>query len=254
MSSSIFTESIRSWVLSVMFAVAFPGVSYGQIIGFFPQADSITVRGGDLPPGLICHVIDTQGGVDTIDIKPTLGVPMYAGGPSGQRIDHCFFAVHDSLNLNQYRLYIRGLPPFLEDPQIISFDSSFYLFGRFIVSLYVETGSGNIDSSEVRFYADATGGVEPVGSGQPSETRLLPNFPNPFNPTTTIGYELAHASLVSLKVYNILGQEVNSLVEQFMPAGFHSVQLTMPGMASGVYICSFQAGGVTKTSKLVLLR
>jgi Secretion system C-terminal sorting domain len=251
----MFTESIRFWALSVMFAMAFPGVSYGQIIGFFPQADSITIRGGDVPPGLICHLIDIQGGIDTIDIQPAFGFPMYAGGPSGQRIDHCFFSVHDSLNVNQYRLYIRGFP-FPEDPKIISFDSTFYLsfWGRFTISLYVETDSGNIDSSLARFYADPAGDVELAASGQPSETRLLSNFPNPFNPNTTIGYELGHASQVSLKVYNMLGQEVTSLVEQFMPAGFHSIQLSMPGMASGMYVCRLQAGGVTKTSKIVLLR
>jgi hypothetical protein len=80
------------------------------------------------------------------------------------------------------------------------------------------------------------------------------NYPNPFNPTTTIRYELPHASRVSLKVYNTLGQEVATLVNETKPAGVFTVTFDAGGLASGVYFYRLQAGDIVQVKRLILLK
>jgi hypothetical protein len=80
------------------------------------------------------------------------------------------------------------------------------------------------------------------------------NYPNPFNPSTTIRYELPHASQVSLKVYNTLGQEVATLVNETKPGGAYTVEFNAGNLASGVYLYRLQAGNFVETRKLVVLR
>jgi photosystem II stability/assembly factor-like uncharacterized protein len=82
---------------------------------------------------------------------------------------------------------------------------------------------------------------------------LAQNFPNPFNATTTIRYELPRASTVSLKIFNVLGQLVETLVNESKGSGSFRVQWNA-SVPSGVYFCRMQAGTFTGTKKLLLLK
>lgn len=88
----------------------------------------------------------------------------------------------------------------------------------------------------------------------PKEFALSQNYPNPFNPTTTIKYDLPKESHVTLTMYNILGQEVITLVNEDLKAGYQSVQWNAGNVASGVYFYRLQAGDFVQTKKLLLLR
>ncbi|GEM_PF-6286198 len=88
----------------------------------------------------------------------------------------------------------------------------------------------------------------------PAAFALLQNYPNPFNPVTTIRYELPKASNVSLKVYNILGQEVAVLVNEEKPAGFYAVRFDGQNLGTGVYFYRLQTGPYTSTKKLLLIK
>ncbi len=88
----------------------------------------------------------------------------------------------------------------------------------------------------------------------PSAYKLDQNYPNPFNPSTTINYALPKASNVKLIIYNLLGQEVTTLVNSFNQAGKHSVNFNAANLASGVYIYSIKADGFTASKKLMLLK
>jgi hypothetical protein len=87
-----------------------------------------------------------------------------------------------------------------------------------------------------------------------SEFNLHQNFPNPFNPATTITYSLPKATHVRLKIYNLLGREVATLVDQQMPAGAHQVAWNAQGVASGVYFYKISAGNYSKSHKMILLQ
>ncbi|MFQ5632628.1 MAG: T9SS type A sorting domain-containing protein, partial [bacterium] len=102
-------------------------------------------------------------------------------------------------------------------------------------------------------------GVADKEIGLPDSYLLHQNFPNPFNPQTTIKYQLKHTSDVRLEIYNLLGQRVITLVDEQQPAGFYAVQWSGQDalyreIASGVYLYRLQAGEFTSVRKLTLLR
>jgi photosystem II stability/assembly factor-like uncharacterized protein len=88
----------------------------------------------------------------------------------------------------------------------------------------------------------------------PDYSALQQNYPNPFNPTTTIKYELASGAQVSLKVYDVLGREVLTLVDKDEFAGQHQVVLDASELSSGVYFYRLRAGDFTDTKRLLLLK
>jgi hypothetical protein len=88
----------------------------------------------------------------------------------------------------------------------------------------------------------------------PKEYSLQQNYPNPFNPSTTIGFELPHASRVSLKVYNLLGQEVMNLVDDEIQAGAYEVQFNAASLSSGMYIYRLRAGDYAATKRMILMK
>ncbi len=98
--------------------------------------------------------------------------------------------------------------------------------------------------------------VENPSSGLISEYRLYNNYPNPFNPTTTIRFSLPTVSLVTIKVYDVLGREMATLLNGYKNAGINSVQFESSRyhLTSGVYFYRMQAGVFTETKKLLLLK
>jgi uncharacterized delta-60 repeat protein len=88
----------------------------------------------------------------------------------------------------------------------------------------------------------------------PARFGLDQNHPNPFNPATTIGYQLKTASYATLKVYDIAGRLVVTLVDGWRQAGSHSITFDGSRLASGVYLVRLEAGGFTATQKMVLLK
>ncbi|MCZ7615680.1 MAG: T9SS type A sorting domain-containing protein [Ignavibacteriaceae bacterium] len=96
---------------------------------------------------------------------------------------------------------------------------------------------------------------------QDEETEVIPdsysltqNFPNPFNPTTTIQFSIPVSGLVQLSIYNILGEEVKTLLNEEKSAGNHSVQFNASHLASGIYLYRIQAENFVQTKKMILLK
>ena len=104
-------------------------------------------------------------------------------------------------------------------------------------------------------------GVQELVTGVVKENNTIPNvyslnqnYPNPFNPSTTISYAIPATQLVTLKIYNLLGQEVATLVNQEQTAGNYTVKLDASSFASGIYFYSLQAGNFTSTKKMMLMK
>jgi hypothetical protein len=80
------------------------------------------------------------------------------------------------------------------------------------------------------------------------------NYPNPFNPITTISWQLTRSSLVKLSVYNTLGQRVATLLSEFQHPGYHQLEWDASDMASGIYFYRLEAGPHVETKKMVVLK
>ncbi len=82
----------------------------------------------------------------------------------------------------------------------------------------------------------------------------IKNFPNPFNPTTLINYQLPKISEVELSIYNTIGQKVVTLVSVRQNAGYHQVEWDASGHTSGVYFLILKAGSFSSTQKMLLIK
>jgi Secretion system C-terminal sorting domain len=91
-------------------------------------------------------------------------------------------------------------------------------------------------------------------SGIPKEYSLIQNYPNPFNPATTIQYSVAGRRIVTLKVYDILGREVATLVNKEKNPGVYEIKFDGSKLSSGVYFYRIQAGNFVQTKKMLLLK
>jgi hypothetical protein len=87
-----------------------------------------------------------------------------------------------------------------------------------------------------------------------TETKLFANYPNPFNPSTVIKYQLSDASQVSLKVYDLMGREVAMLVNSYQNKGSYDVTFNATGFASGIYFYKLNTNGKQLINKMLLMK
>ena len=88
----------------------------------------------------------------------------------------------------------------------------------------------------------------------PKEFRLRQDFPDPFNPTTTIKCDLPISVKVTMRVYDILGREVMRQVNEIVPAGYHEAAINARGLSSGIYFYRIEAGTFARTRKMTILK
>jgi hypothetical protein len=96
--------------------------------------------------------------------------------------------------------------------------------------------------------------TESTVAAVPTDYALKPNFPNPFNPSTVIQYQLPKTSNVTITVHDILGRTVATLVNERKAAGYHQVNFKASNFASGTYFYRIQAGEFVQTKKMLLVK
>jgi hypothetical protein len=101
---------------------------------------------------------------------------------------------------------------------------------------------------------DQMTGVKTSANRTPVTYFLSQNYPNPFNPSTTISYQLPAAGKVTLKVFDILGREITTLVNEDKTAGNYKVNFNGSRLGSGIYFYQLRSGSFIQTKKLVLLK
>ncbi len=115
------------------------------------------------------------------------------------------------------------------------------------------TGERSVFSPVASFVPMAVSAVSP-GAVARASFKLAQNYPNPFNPVTVISYELAVASQVTVKVFDVLGNEVATLVNEEKQVGSNSVMFNAGNLSSGIYYYQLKAGSFVKTNKMLLLK
>ncbi|HEY5535786.1 MAG TPA: S8/S53 family peptidase [Ignavibacteria bacterium] len=100
----------------------------------------------------------------------------------------------------------------------------------------------------------ATIGITPIGSSVPDKYDLSQNYPNPFNPTTRIKFALPKNEFVNIKIYDILGKEVASIINENLAAGFYEVEFNANNLASGMYFYKFETPAYKDIKKMMLIK
>ena len=147
------------------------------------------------------------------------------------------------------------------DEITLSFDTNGLESGQYTCSMVIENGIGGQTVVPVTLTVNTTG----VNDNLPTVTELTGNYPNPFNPITNIKFSLKTESQVSLMIYNVRGQRVKALIQDEMPAGYHSViwngtDDSGKNVSSGVYFSKFDSddrnigGRYTSVKKVILLK
>ena len=118
-------------------------------------------------------------------------------------------------------------------------------------SIFVGTESDGIWERPVSQLTSLRG---EIGPGVPRTFRLLQNFPNPFNPSTTISYQLSAVRFVTLRIYDALGRKVTTLVDGKQNPGYYNVTFDASNLPSGVYFCRLEVAGKNLVRKMTLIK
>jgi hypothetical protein len=114
-------------------------------------------------------------------------------------------------------------------------------------------GSDGLPLGDLNWFPNING-IKQTNNGIPEKFTLNQNYPNPFNPTTNIKYSITRSGLVTLKIYNVLGQEVATLVNQVQRPGNYVVDFNASNLASGVYMYRLESGNFSLTKKMILMK
>jgi hypothetical protein len=132
--------------------------------------------------------------------------------------------------------------------------SSVSVSGSVVHVVWSDNRDGN---PEIYYKRDPTGnitGIENIGSEILDEFQLFQNYPNPFNPSTTISYQLPVSGPVTINVYDLLGREVATLLNEEKSAGSYEVNFNASILSSGIYFYKLQAGVFVETKKMILIK
>ncbi len=122
--------------------------------------------------------------------------------------------------------------------------------------IYV-TGSANFSGTGIAFYTlrySKISAINPVSGIIPSSFQLRQNYPNPFNPSTSIRFDIPNSSSVRVSVYDVMGREIENLVNEQLKAGEYMVKWDAARFASGIYFYSIAADGYQTTKKMILMK
>jgi phosphatidylserine/phosphatidylglycerophosphate/cardiolipin synthase-like enzyme len=187
----------------------------------------------------------------------TSGIDVHLKGSDVSGFLHHKYAVIDAENPKANGIVITGSHNWSKAAESDNDENTLIIHSNRIANLYLQefkaryVGAGGSDNIVL--------GVKRVGDDVPKSFGLNQNYPNPFNPSTVISYQLSVISHVTMKVYDVLGREVTTLVDQRQSAGYYNVTFDASRFTSGVYFCRLIADGngsekFVSVKKLVLMK
>jgi hypothetical protein len=196
----------------------------------------------------ICEAENTQG----FDVSGSYSLGMWVfGDDSGNQLDYVFGSAPQKVvpvdTIDWYGWKFVGMWRAASDTATSTLSG----FAVKRLSSALLTG-GAIYVDDIQVNGEITGIAE--RPSQPVSFGLSQNYPNPFNPTTVISYQLSALSQVTLKVYDILGREVATLVNERQTAGTHSVEFNAGNLPSGAYFYRITAGNFSDVKKLMVIK
>jgi hypothetical protein len=126
--------------------------------------------------------------------------------------------------------------------------------GYIVGGLTTSYGAGRADIYITKFSSETTGNDEASNNQIPWKFALFQNYPNPFNSNTTINYYVPGLSFVTLKIYDVLGNEIATLVNEEKSVGSYQAEFNATNLPSGIYFYRLQAGSFVETKKMVLMK
>ncbi len=192
------------------------------------------------------NIIEAQTGQHPLSLTGTSFIFAYLGNPTAYSAASYRYQARDS---SGYITVLVG--PLAGSHATFVYQQGVGLSSDTVYQRYDDAGS---DFWAANLLSSTVTGVNDENIALPRECRLYQNYPNPFNPSTNIGFSLPARSRILLRVFDLLGREVATLVNEEKPAGEYTVQWNAQSMPSGVYFYRIHAGTFTATKKVLLLR
>lgn len=214
-----------------------------------------TLKARNLIDGIGCEAHFLEG-IDSSRIQTNLNTLAATGLP----IYISEYTVNTSSDATQLQNYETQFPVFWNDPDVKGVTLWGYIQGEVwsqTPDCYLISSSGTERPALqwlVTYVQDHPAGIQRTTYNLPDKITLAQNYPNPFNPTTNIEYRISDVGLVTLKVYNVLGQLVQVLVDGVETPGSHEVSFNASGLASGVYFYRLHAGSFVESRKALLIK
>jgi len=194
---------------------------------------------------------NTDSGNDFSTLK-TGGVDVLLKAASLSGLLHHKYAVIDADVPSEGNVVVTGSHNWSSSAETANDENTLILHSKRVANLYLQEFKQR--------YLDAGGAdnivlsVNEVSDAAPKDFALQQNYPNPFNPSTRFQFSITKAALVSFKVYDILGREVATLVNERMNPGTYGLEWNASRFASGVYFARLEAGNYSATRKLILMK
>lgn len=234
-----------------------PPPNYDGVWGIYPYFPSGKIIAGDMQNGLwVFRFTDLAPRVPVALLQPAMGETTAVKHPISFSWTKAAHLVKDP-HWYEVRMTGPGLDTtWRADDSLTVFSSYGLLQTGSLYSWYVTTRdefntTQSPDTFQFRYGSSSTSVKE---NGVPATFTLFQNYPNPFNPTTLIRYQVPVTSHVSLRLYNLLGQQVQELTNSMQVPGRYSVTLDASTLPSGIYFYAISAGTFRETKKLIVLK
>ncbi len=241
-----------------VFITAGPAIPQYPLTGFYPLADSMMVTNGCSPIFLTATRVDDNEFLQRIVIQLEEYTEMILNRIHGGQVslwpllaDKLYFYIADSSNQYDFELFWETQSGLIYP---IPFDEVFSIADNGNSRMNLVLFLNNIPVDTVTHAFTSSTGLATKDDTYKPEQFEISCYPNPFNPTTTIQYELPHRSDVQITIYDLQGREVTTLVSEKQDAGYNSVQWDATNVSSGMYFYQIRAGEFVQTRKMVVLK